>query len=68
MKKYSFITENNQTITSGKHTAREFGSKYWKSGKKLEDSNLGIYHIYRTIKSEDGSTKVKRIKKQIKDK
>lgn len=61
---YTFL-ENNQTISNPKHNARQFGRRYWKSGKKLSDSENGIYHIYRSVKDKDGNTiKVKRIKKE----
>ena len=62
-----YILENNQTISNPKHTAHQFGRRYWKSGKKLSDSENGIYHIYRSKKDEDGNiVSVKRIKKEYK--
>jgi hypothetical protein len=63
--KYSFILENNQTITRSKKSARQFGYKYWKSGNKNKDNELGIYHIYRTHIDDEGNKKIKRIKKEI---
>lgn len=60
-----YILENNQTISNPKHTAHQFGRRYWKSGKKLSDSENGIYHIYRSVKDDNGNIiKVKRIKKE----
>jgi hypothetical protein len=62
---YSFILENNQTITRSKKTARQFGHRYWKSGSKLKDHENGIYHIYRTHIDDEGNKKIKRIKKEL---
>ncbi len=62
------FTENNQTISNPKHSARQFGRRYWKSGSKLTDSKDGVYHIYRSKKDEKGNViSVKRIKKEYKD-
>jgi len=62
---YSFLFENNQTITKSKRTARQFALRYRKSGKKINDGESGIKHIYRTVKNEDGTTKIKRIKVEL---
>jgi hypothetical protein len=62
---YSFLTENNQTITRSKRNARQFGHRYWRSGNKVKDNELGIYHIYRTHIDDEGNRKIKRIKKEI---
>ena len=61
-----YLIENNQTISNPKRTAWQFSRRYTKSGKKLSDSENGIYHIYRTVKDKDGNSKIKRIKKEIK--
>lgn len=65
---YSFLFENNQTITRTAKNARQFGYRYWKSGRKEEDSKNGVSHIYRTKTDKDGNSKIKRIMKKIIDK
>ena len=65
LKQYSFLSENNQTISRFVRNAHRFGYDYWKSGQRDADKKDGIYHIYRTKKDEDGNIKIKRIKKEF---
>jgi len=62
---YSFLYENNQTITRTAKNARQFGYRYWKSGRKEEDNKNGVSHIYRTKTDEEGNSKIKRIMKKL---
>lgn len=65
MKQYSFLIENNQTISRTVKSAHQFGYRYWKSGRRDEDNKNGWTHVYRTKKDEEGNSKIKRIMKKF---
>ena len=65
MKQYSFLIENNQTISRTVKSAHQFGYRYWKSGRRDEDNKNGWTHVYRTKKDKEGNSKIKRIMKKF---